>query len=289
MNRLNQQIRIKIIHMLVEGSSMRSISRVLGVSLNTVNKLLIDAGAACHKYHNEHVRQLSSKTIQCDEIWSFCRTKEKNTSPKNKGLPDHGDIWTWTAIDADTKLICSYLVGKRDADCAQSFITDLRSRLASRVQLTTDGYRLYVEAIEQSFGRDIDYAMLVKLFGKGFRTKEESRRYSPAECVGIEKRRISGNPDFSRVSTSFVERQNFSMRMHMRRFTRLTNGYSKKIANHLHAVSLYFMYYNFVKIHKTLKCTPAMEAGITNKLWDVSDILALVTAKEERWGEHLLE
>ncbi len=253
---------------------MRSISRVVDVSINTVTKLLIDAGTVCSEYQDKHLRGLSCRRIQCDEIWSFCYAKEKNVPKDFKGTPGIGDVWTWTAICADSKLIASWKVGSRDAGTAREFIDDLSSRLLHRIQLTTDGHKVYLDAIESAFGLNVDYAMLVKLYGS--EGKEDEKRYSPAKCTGSIKQSIQGKPDDNHISTSYVERQNLTMRMNMRRFTRLTNAFSKKLENHCHALALYFMYYNFVRIHKTLKSTPAMEAGVTDKLWSMEDIVALL-------------
>ena len=277
MNKLPLQTRIQILSMLVEGSSMRSISRVVDVSPNTVNKLLIDAGNACYKYHDAHVRGLNSKRVECDEIWSFCGSKEKNVAPEQKGDYGIGDVWVWTAIDADSKLICGYLAGKRDAQYANAFMLDLASRLNSRVQLTTDGHKPYLKAVEGAFGFQVDYAMLVKTYGAPIGHGAE-RRYSCADFVKADKIAITGSPRFEKVSTSYVERQNLSMRMSMRRFTRLTNAFSKKMENHVHSLALYFMVYNFVRIHKSLKTTPALQAGITDKLWSMADVATLVEA-----------
>jgi len=278
MNRLGTEKRIQILQMLCEGSSMRSISRIVGVSINTVTKLLEDAGEACAAYHNEHVRNVSSRRIQCDEIWSFCYAKEKNVPTEMKGTPGLGDVWTWTAIDADSKLIVSYMIGRRDASYAKALMDDLAGRLSARVQLTTDGHKAYLEAVEGAFGADIDYAMLIKLYGNT-EGKGDERRYSPAECTGTEKHSINGNPDEQHISTSYVERQNLTMRMSMRRFTRLTNGFSKKLENHHHAIALYFMFYNFCRIHKTLRVTPAMETGISDHVWGFEEIVGLLKSK----------
>jgi len=278
MNKLPLQTRVQILNMLVEGSSMRAIARITGVSTNTVDKLLVDAGTVCAEFHNEHVRGLTTKRVECDEIWSFCYAKQKNVAAAKAAPDEAGDVWTWTAIDADSKLIVSYLVGGRDAEYALEFTDDLRSRLENRVQLTSDGHKAYLVAVEESFGGDVDYAQLVKMYGNA--PDGAKGRYSPAECTGAKKVLVSGSPDFGKVSTSYVERQNLTMRMSMRRFTRLTNGFSKKLENHIHALSLYFMSYNFIRIHKTLKTTPAMEAGITSKLWSFEDILQLVDEKE---------
>ena len=276
MNKLTLAKRTQILAMLCEGSSMRSISRVADVSINTVSKLLVEAGEACLKLHDETVRNVKASRIQCDEIWSFCHAKQKNV-PTAKAAPEGaGDVWTWTAIDADTKLIVSYLVGNRSSVCAIELMDDLRFRLANRVQLTTDGHKAYLEAVEGAFGGDVDYAQLVKLYDA---VPENAKgKYSPAECTGIQKTRIEGNPDMKHVSTSYVERQNLTMRMSMRRFTRLTNGFSKKLENHVHALALYFAFYNFCRIHKTLRVTPAMEAGITDRLWSLEDIVARIDA-----------
>jgi IS1 family transposase len=274
MNKLPIEKRRLILNMLVEGSSMRSISRIADVSINTVSKLLVDAGNAAIAIHNETVKDVQAARIQCDEIWSFCYAKQKNVKAAKDAPEGAGDVWTWTAIDSDSKLIISYLVGGRDAEYAMEFMDDLRSRLANRVQLTTDGHRAYLEAVEGAFGADVDYAQLVKLYGSA--PEGPQRRYSPAECVGARKRRVEGNPDMSDVSTSYVERQNLTMRMSMRRFTRLTNAFSKKLENHIHALALYFVHYNFCRIHKTLKTSPAMAAGIADTLWSLDDVIAKI-------------
>jgi IS1 family transposase len=278
MNRLASEDRARILHLLCEGQGIRAITRLTGASKNTVAKLLADAGKACAAYHDEHVRNLNSRRIQVDEIWSFTYAKQKNVAAA-KAAPDWaGDTWTWTAIDADTKLVASWLVGGRDGGYAIAFMDDLRERLANRVQLTSDGHKAYLEAVEGAFGGDVDYAILHKIYG----TSPDSAkgRYSPAECIGTEKHRIEGNPDPKHVSTSYVERQNLTMRMHMRRFTRLTNAFSKKVENHAHSVALHFMYYNFVRIHKTLRVTPAMAAGVTDRLWEIGDIVKVLEAWE---------
>ncbi len=250
---------------------MRSISRIANVSINTVTKLLVSAGHACDDYHDIHVRGLKSRKIQCDEIWSFVGCKAKNVPIE--GREGAGDCWTWTSIDADSKLICNWFVGNRDAQCALALMDDLRDRLQNRVQLTTDGHKAYLGAVEGAFGDAIDYAQLVKLYGEDIGGQ---KRYSPAECIGIKKSKVTGNPDPHYISTSYVERQNLNMRMGMRRFTRLTNAFSKKIENHCHAIALYFVFYNFVRIHKTLKMSPAMAAGIEKHLWEMKDLAKIV-------------
>ncbi len=265
--------RAQILHLLCEGQSIRAVTRLTGVSKNTVAKLLIDAGKACMAYHDETVRNVEARRIQCDEIWTFTYAKQKDVATAKAAPHGAGDTWTWTAIDADTKLIVSYFVGGRDSECAMWFMDDLRSGLANRVQLTSDGHRAYLEAVEGAFGGDIDYAMLVKMYGAA---PEGEKRYSPAVCTGARRTRIEGDPDPKHVSTSYVERNNLTMRMHMRRFTRLTNAFSKKIENHAYAVALHMMYYNFVRIHQSLRITPAMAAGVTDTLWSLEDIVRVV-------------
>ncbi len=261
---------------------MRSISRAADVSINTVSKLLVDAGEVCAAYHDQYVRDLQCKRVQCDEIWSFCYSKERNVKGAKAAPEGARNVWTWTALDADTKLICTWAVGGRDAESAQRIMEDLQSRVKTRMQLTTDGMRLYLDAVQEAFGADgIDYAMLVKIFGTAPGAGDE-RRYSPALCIGAKKLKVDGDPDAKHVSTSYVECQNLNMRMGMRRFTRLTNAFSKKIKNHCHGLALYFMFYNFARIHKTLKVSPAMAAGVTEKLWNMEDIVALVDAASER-------
>lgn len=275
MNKLPLQTRCQILAMLVEGSSLRSISRITGVSINTVTKLMVDAGNVCAAFHEETVHGVQAKRVQCDEIWSFCYAKAKNVEKAKAAPEEAGDVWTWTAIDSDSKLIISYLVGGRDAGYANEFMDDVASRLATRVQLTTDGHAAYLDAVAGAFEDDVDFAQLVKLYGEPAGKKHE-RRYSPAECCGIKKRVVKGNPDPKKISTSHVERQNLTMRMSMRRFTRLTNAFSKKIDNHIHSLSLYFVYYNFIRIHKSLKVTPAMEAGLIDKLMGFEDICKMI-------------
>lgn len=272
MNSLDNKKREQIVAALVEGNSIRATSRMTGVSQNTIFKLLADLGNACTEYQDKAFQNLNCKRIQCDEIWSFVGAKAKNATQEQKDEKGYGDVWTWVAIDADTKLVPCWAVGKRDAHAAYDFITDLAGRLANRVQLTTDGYRPYLEAVEAAFGSEIDYAMLVKIYGKS----QEEIRYSPAECVGCKPTWVAGNPDKRHISTSYIERQNLTMRMSMRRFTRLTNGFSKKVENHMHAIALHYMHYNFVRMHKSLRCTPAMAAGVTTRLWEISDIIALL-------------
>jgi IS1 family transposase len=281
MNKLPLAKRVQILSMLCEGSSLRAISRIADVSLNSVTKLLIDAGKACDAFHDAHVRDVKATRVQCDEIWSFVGVKAKNRATSKRATdPTAGDVWTWTAIEADTKLIISYLVGSRDAEYALALMDDLRRRLAGRVQLTTDGHGPYLQAVEEAFGADIDYSVLIKLYGAPPSAPDAARRYSPTECIGTRKDKIAGNPDPKHVSTSYVERQNLTMRMHMRRFTRLTNAFSKKIENHAYAVALHMTFYNFVRMHKTLRMTPAMAAGLTDRLWSMEDIVALVDARE---------
>ena len=257
---------------------MRSVSRLEDVSINTVSRLLVEAGEACAVYHDEHVVNVPAKHVQCDEIWSFCYAKEKNV-PKAKAAPQGaGDVWTWTALERDTKLIIAYEVGDRSGATANEFIAELRNRLANRVQLTTDGHKVYLEAIDNAFGIDVDFAQLIKIYG-GETGQDSPRRYSPAECTGIQKRPVTGKPVEADISTSHVERQNLSMRMGMRRFIRLTNAFSKKLANHVHMLSLYFVHYNFVRIHKSLRMTPAMAAGLSAELRDMEWIVSLVDAR----------
>lgn len=273
MNRKSTKERAQILNCLVEGNSIRSTVRLTGASKNTIVKLLADVGEACAWYQDKHLKNLPCTKIQVDEIWSFVYSKQKNVPEGKEG--EAGDVWTWTAICADTKLVPSWRIGGRDAAIAHEFIADLASRMAGRIQLTSDGYRLYENAVEAAFGDDVDYAMLVKIYGE---TTEGQKRYSPAECVGAKKTRMIGNPDLCCVSTSFAERQNLTMRMSMRRFTRLTNAFSKKVGNHAHAIALHFMNYNFCRIHKTLRVTPAMAAGVSEKLWSLEDVVDMMDA-----------
>jgi IS1 family transposase len=277
MNKLPAAKRVQILTLLCEGSSMRSISRVADVSINTVAKLLVDAGKACAAFHDERVRGVKARRVQCDEIWSFTYAKARNVAEAKAAPEGAGDTWTWTALDADSKLIVAHLVGGRDAEYASAFMEDVASRLAGRVQLTTDGHNAYLAAVEGAFGIDVDYAQLVKHYGESPEARVE-KRYSPAVCTGCTKTAIKGRPVAAHVSTSYVERQNLTMRMHMRRFTRLTNAFSKKFENHAHMVALYTVWYNFVRVHKTLRVTPAMQAGLTDRLWSMDDVAGLIDA-----------
>jgi len=274
MNTLTIEKRVQILASLIEGNSIRSTVRMIGAAKNTVVKLLRDVGQVCEQYHDRVMINLPCKRIQVDEIWSFCYAKQKNVPPELQGQFGYGDVWTWVALDADTKLVASWLVGKRDADWAQTFMLDLAARLRHRVQLTSDAHKAYLSAVEDAFGGDIDYATLVKLYGKE-KAKQE-QKYSPSPIIGCKQSIVIGNPDPNHISTSFVERQNLTMRMNMRRFTRLTNAFSKKIENLHWAVALHFLYYNFCRIHKTLKVTPAMEAGVSDRLWNLEDIVDLL-------------
>jgi IS1 family transposase len=276
MNKLNKAKRVQIVSALVEGNSLRATARMCDVAFNTVLKLLPEIGRACMEYQDKALRNLRCKRIQCDEIWSFVGAKEKNTSPEKKATEGWGDVWTWVAIDADTKLVPSFMVGSRGAETAKFFMDDLAGRLANRVQLTTDGHRAYLQAVENAFGSEIDYAMLIKLYGND---AEAETRYSPAECIGTQTVGITGRPDPAHVSTSFVERQNLTMRMKMRRFTRLTNAFSKKLENHLYAIALHYMHYNFCRVHQTLRVTPAMEAGVSDHVWTLDEVAGLLEGK----------
>ena len=273
MNKLNREKRAQIIAALVEGNSLRSTSRLCDVAFNTVLKLLAEIGRACLEYQDKALRNLTCKRIQCDECWSFCYAKQKNVPADKQGQFGYGDVWTWVAMDADTKLVPSFMIGSRSGETAKRFMDDLASRLTNRVQLTTDGHRAYLEAVEGAFGNKIDYAMLIKLYGAD---RETEARYSPAECIGTREIGVTGRPEPKHISTSFIERQNLSMRMGMRRFTRLTNAFSKKVENHLWAISLYYMHYNFCRIHKTLRVTPAMEAGIADHIWSIEELVGLL-------------
>ena len=274
MNTLTNERRTQVLKQICEGSSIRSTVRLTGVAKNTIVKLLHDVAKACIRHQDKTLRNLDCQRIQCDEIWSFCYAKDKNVPADKRGKFGFGDVWTWTAICPDTKLIVSWFVGKRDAGTAHEFMRDLADRLAHRIQLTTDGLRVYVDAVESAFGSDVDYAMLVKLYGE---PRDREATYSPAECIGCRTAEITGQPNPRHVSTSHVERHNLTMRMSMRRFARLTNAFSKKIENHIAGLALYFTYYNFCRVHQTLRVTPAMEAGVTDHAWEVSDIVALLS------------
>lgn len=278
MNKLSTEDRARVLNCLVEGNGMRATSRLTGVAINTVVKLLTDAGRACSIYQDHAFRNLSCKRVQCDEVWSFVGAKQKNTTEETRAK-GWGDVWTWTALDADTKLIPCWFVGARDARAAHHFMLDLASRLASRVQLTTDGHKPYLTAVESAFGDQVDYAQLVKIYGEGPKTEA---RYSPAQCMGAKKALVTGAPEFGHVSTSFIERSNLSLRMGNRRFTRLTNAFSKKVENHEHMLALFFMYYNFCRVHKTLRCTPAMEAKLTDHVWELNEIVALLDQQQAK-------
>ncbi|MCA0199859.1 MAG: IS1 family transposase [Proteobacteria bacterium] len=273
-NKLPTETRVQILNMLCEGVSMRGISRVTGVSTNTIDKLLVDAGLVCARFHDENVRGVKCKRVQADEIWSFVYAKQKNVAKATAAPENAGDVWTWTAIDSDSKLIISYLIGGRDAEYANEFMDDLHQRLADKVQLTTDGHSVYPDAVGGAFGRNVNYAQLVKIYGAAPTRGEQ--RYSPAVCLGAKKKRVIGRPNQDHISTSHVERQNLSMRMHMRRFTRLTNAHSKKFQNHCHMISLYTVWYNFVRINSAVKMSPAMACGLSPRLWEMSDIVALI-------------
>jgi len=278
MNKLDTKTRAKILAMLCEGASMRSISRLTDTSINTVSKLLVDAGGFCAGFHDAKVRGVKAKRVQVDEAWAFCYAKEKNVAGAKAAPDGAGDVWTWTAIEAETKLLISHFVGGRDGECAKWFIEDMAARLATRVQLTSDGHRAYLEAVEGAFGADVDYAMLVKLYGSA--PESFKGRYSPADCTGIKKTKIEGKPDEKHISTSYVERQNLTMRMHNRRFTRLTNAFSKKFENHAHMVAIYAVWYNWIRIHKSLRVTPAMAAGLSDTLMAWEEIVEAMDADQ---------
>jgi IS1 family transposase len=273
MNRLSTEKRAQIVGMIVEGNSIRSITRMTGVCQEAITKLLCDLGKACADHHNATIRGVRSRRIQCDEVWSFCYAKAKNV-PEQKKNSGAGDVWLWTGIDADSKLILSYLCGGRDADWATQFMEDLASRVATRIQITTDGLKAYALAVEGAFGMDVDYAMLIKLYGAP--SDRPDTRYSPAQCIGIRTGILSGSPDPQHISTSYVERMNLNIRMGLRRFTRLTNAFSKKFENHCHAAAIYFAYYNFCRVHQTLRVTPAMEAGLTDHIWSLAELVGLL-------------
>jgi IS1 family transposase len=278
MNKLPLAKRVQILSMLCEGSSMRSISRVADVSINTVYKLLAAAGPVCARFHDEAVRGVASKRIQCDEAWAFCYAKQKNVATAKAAPEDAGDVWTWTALDADSKLILSWAVGGRDAGYALALMDDLRSRVTTPVQLTTDGHRAYLEAVEEAFGADIDYGMLVKLYGAETGGQGHERKYSPVRMHWRSETDDHRQPRPKARQHSYTERHNLTMRMSMRRFTRLTNAFSKKVDNYCHALTLYFVFYNFVRRHQTLRVSPAMAGGISDRLWSMEDIVALIDA-----------
>lgn len=283
MNKLSLERKTQVIKVLCEGNSIRSTARITNTAINTVVKLLREVGAACLEYQDRIMHNLPCKHIQCDEIWSFVYARDKNVPEEHAGELGYGDVWTWTAIDADTKLVPCWLVGLRNAAYGYQFMSDLKGRLANRVQITTDGHKVYLWAIEDAFGSEVDYAMLVKLYGPEPQTE---KRYGPSACLGAEKHVIQGNPDPAKISTSFAERQNLTMRMNMRRFTRLTNAFSKKLENHVYALSLYFMHYNFARPHKTLAYpyprTPAMAAGLTDYVWAIGEIVKLTDHSQLR-------
>jgi IS1 family transposase len=281
-NKLPLQARVQILSLLCEGSSMRSIARVCDVSLNTVSKLLEDAGETCLDLHDTLVRNVKSKRVEADEIWSFIHTKEGNKAKAKTANPEAGDVWTWTAIDSDSKLILTYLAGQRSATSGEAFVTDLASRLADRIQLDTDGFGVYAPTVGRIFRGKVDHAVIAKIYSH--RKTEGQNRYAPLECVGVKKYAATGKPDLAVASTSYVERANLTMRMGMRRFTRLTNAHSKKYANHLYALSLYFMFYNFARIHKTLRVTPAMQAGISDHVWSMEEIVAEIDRRAPKPG-----
>jgi IS1 family transposase len=271
MNRLSTTKRAQVVAALVEGNSLRATVRMTGAALHTVLKLLADLGSACADYHDRYVRNLRVRHLQCDEIWNFVGAKAKNVTPEKKS-EGWGDMWTWVALDADTKLCVSYLVGGRDSGWGKDSMNDCASRINGRLQVTTDGHRVYLDAVEDAFGSEVDYAQLQKIFGA---SAENETRYSPAVCIGCDMKVVSGNPDPKHVSTSYVERQNLTMRMSMRRFTRLTNAFSKKAENLRHAVALHYMHYNFCRVHQTLRVTPAMEAGLTDHVWSLQELAGL--------------
>lgn len=274
MNRLSTEQRARIIGALVEGNSIRAVTRMTGASKNTIAKLQLELGAACSAYMSRTLVNLNCKRVQCDEIWSFVYAKAKNVRPEMFDDGGYaGDVWTWVALDADTKLVCSWTVGGRDPGTANEFMQDLAGRLANRMQLTTDGHRPYLIAVDSAFGANIDYAMLVKIYGE---PTDGQKRYSPADCKGCKRESVTGSPDPKHISTSYVERQNLTMRMSMRRFTRLTNAFSKKIENHVASIAIHYMHYNFVRIHQTLRVTPAMAAGVAGHVWSAEELIALL-------------
>jgi IS1 family transposase len=276
MNKLSTEKKVAVISALVEGCSIRSTVRMTGLAKGTILRLLAEVGQACTDFQNVAIRNVSAQRVQVDEIWSFVGCKQKNVTQEKADATVCGDVWTFTAIEAQTKLVISWMVGRRDAGCATEFLRDVESRLTNRVQLTTDGHKMYLTAVPDAFASDVDYAQLVKVYGND---PEGQKRYSPAQCLGTKRIDIIGEPDHAHISTSYVERQNLNMRMNMRRFTRLTNAFSKKVENHVHSVALFHMHYNFVRIHQTLRVSPAMAAGLTTRLWSISDIVALRDAR----------
>lgn len=282
MNKLDSATRAQALQMMAEGISLRAITRLTGISRTTLIKLLEDAGKAFSEYQDKVLMNLNCRRVQVDEAWAFCYAKQKNVATAKRAPQGAGDIWTWIGIDAQSKLAISWYVGGRDGGAALDFISDLGKRLANRIQLTSDGHKAYLEAVEETFGADIDYAQLVKIYGAA---PEGQRRYSPAECTGAIKYRVEGNPDPKHVSTSYSERLNLNVRMGNRRMTRLTNAFSKKAENHAHMMAIYFMHYNFVRIHQTTKVSPAMAAGVTKKLWEMSDMVKVLEDWEARNGQ----
>ena len=278
MNRLTTAKRVAVVAALVEGNSIRATARITDVSKPTILKLLADLGPGCTRYQDEHLRNLRCRRIQCDEIWQFSYAKQKNVATAKAAPEGAGDVWTWVAIDADTKLVPSWIIGSRDLGSAYTLMHDLAERVSNRIQLTTDGHRVYLEAVESAFNLEIDYAMLQKVYGAD---PDAARRYSPASIRGSSANIVNGAPNPRHISTSYVERQNLTMRMSMRRFTRLSNGFSKKIQNHAHAVALHFMHYNFARIHRTLRVTPAIEAGISDRVWSLEEIVGLLDRANE--------
>jgi IS1 family transposase len=279
---LSTEKRVKIVAALIEGMSVRATARVVDVSKDTVAKLNLELGEACIRYMDETLRELPCKRLQVDEVWGFCYAKQKNVPADKAGRFGYGDVWAFTAVDAETKLIPTFLVGSRDAGCATEFMQDLAGRLANRVQLTTDGHKMYLSAVEEGFQGAVDYAMPVKMYGKAAEGPEV--RYSPAECIGCERIGITGQPDPKHVSTSYVERHYLTLRMGMRRYTRLTNAHSKKLRNHTAALGLFLCFYNFCRLHQTIRCTPAMAAGVTARVWSIADLVGLLPAVEHAGG-----
>ncbi len=279
MNRLDTKTRAQVIRCIVEGNSIRSTERITGVTKKAITRLIVDMGEVCQEHQDRVLRNLTCKRLQLDEVWSFCYAKEKKATPEMRRKYGAGDVWTFTAIDADTKLIPSWLVGSRDAGCATEFVQDLAGRLANRVQLTSDGLKLYLSAVEDAFGADVDFAMLIKHYGNA---PEGEKRYSPAVCTGASQKAITGNPDAKHISTSYIERHNLTVRMQNRRYTRLTNGFSKKLANHVSAFAMFIMYYNFGRVHQTLRVTPAMEAGVSDHVWTIEKMVGLLEGVEAK-------